>query len=107
MIIMGDMNFDALTDNGHSKVTEIETSFLLKQIISSPTWVTTVSQTLIGHIYISSHLSPTESGVLPIPFSDQFFFQFLLFFLYVKVLIIPIKLFTNIHIKTLTTMPYS
>ena len=30
MIIMGDINFDALTDNGHSKVTEIETSFLLK-----------------------------------------------------------------------------
>ena len=69
---MGDMNFDALTDNGHSKVTEIETSFILKQIISSPTRVTAVSQTLIDHIYVSSHLSPTESGVLPIPFSDHF-----------------------------------
>ena len=71
MIIMGDMNFDALTDNGHSKVTEIETSFLLKQIISSPTWVTAVSQTLTDHIYVSSHLSPTECGVLPIPFSGH------------------------------------
>ena len=59
---MGDMNFDALTDNGHSKVTEIETSFLLKQIISSSTQVTTVSD----HICISSNLPSTWSTSYPL-----------------------------------------
>ena len=60
---MSDMNFNTLT------VTEIKTSFLLKQVISSPTGITTLSQSLID--YIGNHAPSNESGVLPIYFSDQ------------------------------------
>ena len=91
---MGDINFNALTDNVRSKVTEIEPSFLLKQIIASPTRLATVSQTLIDH-NISSFLSPTESEIFP--FSFKINFSFCSFYL-------KKNYSSYVHLSTLTIM---
>ena len=65
MVVMGDFNY------GRSKVQFIEHSFLLKQIIDNPTRITNTSQTLIDHMFISNHLTPSVSGVLSTSFSDH------------------------------------
>ena len=46
--------------------------YLLTQIIDQPTRVTSSSNTIIDHIYISNHISPLSSGVVPISISDHY-----------------------------------
>ena len=71
MVVMGDFNYDALTSYGRSKVQFIEHSFLLKQIIASPTRITPTLQTLIDHMFISNHFTPSVSGVSSTSLSDH------------------------------------
>ena len=71
IILTGDFNYD-LSKGNHNKVTEIENLYLLTQIIDQPTRVTSSSNTIIDHIYISNHISPLSSGVVPISISDHY-----------------------------------
>ena len=71
-IVTGDFNYDTSKENQATKVHHIENSFLLNQIIDEPTRVTPSSATIIDHIYISNHIVPAMSGVLPIPISDHY-----------------------------------
>ena len=72
MIVMADFNYDTLKHDQVIKVQNIERSYLLTQIINELTRVTPLSSTIIDHIYVSSHIVPTSSGVLPICISDHF-----------------------------------
>ena len=71
IILAGDFNYD-LSKGNHNKVTEIENLYLLTQIIGQPTRVISSSNTIIDHIYISNHISPLSSGVVPISISDHY-----------------------------------
>ena len=69
-ILMGDLNYDALKPGELIKIHQIESSFLLSQIITQPTRITVSTSTLIDHIYITDSLTPVNSGVLPVALSD-------------------------------------
>lgn len=72
LIIMGDFNYNALCSIEYKKVADLETYFQLSQVIDKPTRVTQTTRSLIDHIYVSNHLSPTKSGTLAISLSDHF-----------------------------------
>ena len=72
LVLMGDLNYDTSNSYDLVKVSEIETLFQLNQHIRQPTRVTNHSSTTIDHIYISKHIKPTLSGVLPVTLSDHY-----------------------------------
>ena len=72
LVLMGDLNYDISNSYDMVKVSEIETLFQLNQHIRQPTRVTNHSSTTIDHIYISKHIKPTLSGVLPVTLSDHY-----------------------------------
>ncbi|XP_062573471.1 uncharacterized protein LOC134235355, partial [Saccostrea cucullata] len=68
VVILGDFNIDELKNTSFKSQMEING---LHQVINTPTRVTSHSETLIDHIYVSDKFLYLNSGIIPIGISDH------------------------------------
>jgi hypothetical protein len=68
-IILGDFNFDLLSDTCNTRFKNLLATFNLVQLITVPT--RPVSRSLLDHVYVSHKDNVSISGTLPISISDH------------------------------------
>ncbi|CAB4022001.1 Hypothetical predicted protein, partial [Paramuricea clavata] len=68
-IILGDFNFDLLSDTCNTRFKNVLATFNLVQLITVPT--RPVSRSLLDHVYVSHKDNVSTSGTLPISISDH------------------------------------
>ena len=72
IVIMGDFNIDTLKSSPlKGRWSELYDHFRLVQIISEPTRVTSTTETLIDHIYVSDDIPVVYTGVVKYGLSDH------------------------------------